>query len=150
MIGNARLAGWALVPARIVVGFGFLAHGLAKLQRGPDKFAGLLRYLHVPMPLAAAWMTVIAEVIGGAALLVGVFVAIACVPLIITMLVAMLTVHIHYGFSAVNTIGLTAAGPQFGPPGYEINLVYLAALAALAVSSPTPLSVDAWRRAQQR
>jgi putative oxidoreductase len=60
------------------------------------------------------------------------------------MLVAMFTVNIHYGFSSVNTVGLTASGPQFGPPGYEINLLYIAALIALAVSGPTAYSVDQW------
>jgi putative oxidoreductase len=141
-----HLAGrWALLPARLIVGFGFLAHGLAKFNRGPEKFAALLAHLRLPMPLAAAWLATSVEILGGIALLVGAFVAIACVPLAITMLVAMLTIHVHFGFSAVNTIGLTAAGPQFGPPGYEINLVYIAALAALALSRPTPLSVDGWR-----
>jgi putative oxidoreductase len=143
---NGRLSAWALLPARLIVGFGFLAHGLAKFHRGPDRFAALLTHLGVPMPLASAWMTVGAEIIGGAALLAGAFVTLACVPLIITMLVAMFTVHVHFGFSAVNTIGLTPAGPQFGPPGYEINLVYIAALAALGLSPPTPWSMDAWRR----
>lgn len=142
---SGKLTAWALLPARLIVGFGFLAHGLAKFNRGPDKFAALLTHLRVPMPLASAWITVGAEIICGAALLAGAFVAIACVPLIITMLVAMLTVHIHFGFSAVNTVALTAAGPQFGPPGYEINLVYIGALIALALSAPTPWSVDARR-----
>src|SRR5262245_34881806 len=49
-------------------------------------------------------------------------------PLIVMMLVAMFTVHLRYGFSAINTIGLTADGPQFGPPGYEVNLLYIAGL----------------------
>ena len=30
---------WALVPLRLVVGFGFAAHGYAKLARGPESFA---------------------------------------------------------------------------------------------------------------
>jgi uncharacterized membrane protein YphA (DoxX/SURF4 family) len=53
------------------------------------------------------------------------------VPLIVMMLVAMFTVHLRYGFSAINTVGLTAEGPQFGPPGYEVNLLYIAGLLAL-------------------
>jgi len=63
------------------------------------------------------------------------------------MLVAMLTIHIHNGFSAVNTVGLTASGPQFGPPGYEINLLYIVGLLALALAGPTRMSVDAMREA---
>jgi len=65
------------------------------------------------------------------------------------MLVAMFTIHVHYGFSAVNTVGLTSAGPQFGPPGYEINLLYIAILVALAVSRPTALSLDAVRHEER-
>jgi len=52
---------------------------------------------------------------------------------------------VHYGFSSINTVGLTAAGPVFGPPGYEINLLYLAGLWALAVAAPTRWSLDRWR-----
>jgi putative oxidoreductase len=68
------------------------------------------------------------------------------VPLIGSMLVAMFQVQLRYGFSAVNTIGLTPDGPVFGPPGYEINLLYIAALIALAVFGPGPLSVESLRR----
>lgn len=58
------------------------------------------------------------------------------------MVVAIFTIRIHYGFSSVNTIGLTPSGPVFGPPGYEINLLYIAGLLALALSEPTAFSVD--------
>jgi putative oxidoreductase len=138
-------ARWALLPARIVVGIGFLAHGLAKWHRGPEKFAVLLAHIGVPLPLPAAWGTTFVEIAGGGALLAGLYVSVACVPLVATMLVAMFTIHIHYGFSAVNTVGVTATGPQFGPPGYEINLLYMAALAALALAGPTAFSLDAMR-----
>lgn len=142
-------ARWALFPVRIVVGLGFLAHGLAKWNRGPAKFAVLLHQLGVPLPVTAAWTTTATELLGGTALLIGLWVTIACIPLVTTMLVAMFTIHVHYGFSAVNTVGLTAAGPQFGPPGYEINLLYIAILAALAVSGPTALSIDAVRQEER-
>lgn len=132
----------ALLPVRLVVGLGFLVHGLAKWNRGPEKFALLLQHIGVPFPGLMAWVTAVTELAGGSALILGIGVAIACVPLIVSMLVALFSIHIHYGFSAVNTIGLTPAGPQFGPPGYEINLLYIAALLALAVCEPTALSID--------
>jgi len=75
----------------------------------------------------------------------GAFVTLVAVPLIVAMVAAMLTVNGRYGFSAVNTVGLTPKGPVFGPPGYEINLMYIAALIALALAGPTALSVDEWR-----
>jgi len=63
----------------------------------------------------------------------------------------MFTVNIKYGFSAINTIGLTPEGPQFGPPGYEINLLYIAGLVALMLGGAGPLAVDALRsRRRQR
>jgi len=39
----------ALVPLRVIIGIGFLAHGVAKLSRGPEKFGGLLHY-HLGIP----------------------------------------------------------------------------------------------------
>jgi putative oxidoreductase len=84
------------------------------------------------------------EILGGVAILAGMFVQIVSVPLIISMLVAMFTIHIQYGFSSIHTIGLTQSGPIFGPPGYEINLLYVAALLALAVIGSGPLSLEAW------
>jgi putative oxidoreductase len=132
----------ALLPLRLLVGFGFFAHGLAKWNRGPEKFAVLLQHVGVPFPGMMAWIGTITELTGGIALLLGIAVTFASVPLIVMMLVAMLSIHIHYGFSSINTIGITAAGPQFGPPGYEINLLYIAALIALGASGPTVLSVD--------
>jgi putative oxidoreductase len=131
-----------LLPLRLVIGTGFLLHGLAKFNRGPAKFAMLLEQIGAPFPLPTAWLVTGVEVFGGILLIVGFMVALASIPLVISMLVAMFTVHIHYGFSSINTIGLTPSGPEFGPPGYEINLLYIAGLVALALSGPTAISVD--------
>ena len=136
---------WIPVPLRIILGVGFMVHGWAKLSRGPAAFAELLKQAHVPLPLANAWLVTLLEIFGGLALLIGAFVAIVSVPLILSMLGAMFTVNIKYGFSAVNTIGLTAEGPKFGPPGYEINLLYIAGLVALILGGAGPLSIDALR-----
>jgi len=142
---------WIPVPLRIILGVGFVVHGWAKLSRGPAAFAELLKQAHVPLPLANAWLVTLLEIFGGLALLMGAFVAIVSVPLILSMLGAMFTVNIKYGFSAVNTIGLTAEGPKFGPPGYEINLLYIAGLMALILGGAGPLSIDALRsRRRQR
>ena len=126
--------------------FGFLAHGWAKWSRGPAGFAHLLAQIGVPLPQLTAWVVTLTEMLGGIAILAGVLVAIVSVPLIVSMLVALFTVQLRFGFSSVNTIGLTPDGPVFGPPGYEINLLYIGALVALAVAGPGSWSVDAWRR----
>ena len=143
----------AVLSLRLVVGYGFLAHGLAKWTRGPANFGKLLHVIGVPLPTATAWVVTLVEVCGGLAILLGVGIASAAVPLIGSMLVAMFTLHVRYGFSSVNTIGLTATGPVFGPPGYEINLLYVAALLVLAAAGPGPLSLESrlrdWRRPPQ-
>lgn len=142
-LGNVNFASrWTLLPLRLVMGAGFLAHGLAKWNRGPAKFAMLLQHTGVPFPLQTAWLVTALEVFGGFALIVGLLVTIVSLPLIVSMVVAILTVQGRYGFSSVNTIGLTASGPVFGPPGYEINLLYIAGLLALALCGPTALSID--------
>ena len=133
---------WAPLPLRLVIGYGFMAHGWAKLSRGPAGFARLLEQIGAPLPEMTAWVSTFVEILGGLAILAGAFVAAVSVPLIVMMLVAMFTVHLRFGFSAINTIGLTADGPQFGPPGYEINLLYIAGLLALILGGAGPLSID--------
>jgi putative oxidoreductase len=133
---------WVPVPLRLVLGFGFMAHGWAKLSRGPSGFARLLAQIGTPFPDATAWISTLVALLGGLAVLVGAFVEVVSVPLIVMMLVAMFTVHLKYGFSSVNTIGLTQDGPRFGPPGYEVNLLYIAGLVSLILGGARALSVD--------
>lgn len=128
---------------RLAIGFGFMAHGWAKLSRGPEAFAKLLTVLHVPAPHLMAWISTMVELLGGCALFTGTLVSLTAVPLICTMLVAMFTIHIHYGYSAVKTIGLSSQGPLFGPPGYEINLLYVAGLISLILTGAGRFSIDA-------
>lgn len=44
------LAGFAPTVLRVVIGIVFTAHGLDKLQNGPENFAGFLTSLNVPAP----------------------------------------------------------------------------------------------------
>jgi putative oxidoreductase len=126
----------------MIVGYGFIAHGLAKLSRGASGFSNTLDALGVPAPDLMAWATILAELIGGFAVLIGAFVWVASVPLAVVLLVAVFTVHLPYGFSSIRLVAVTAAGPQFAPLGYEVNLLYLACLAALVVGGSGPLSID--------
>ncbi len=147
---KARFARWAPLLLRLIVGYGFAVHGVAKLSRGAGSFAGILQSIGVPAPHLMAWVTILSEVLGGIAIGVGAFVTIFSIPLAAILLVAIFTVHLPYGFSSVKLIAVTQAGAQFGPPGYECNLLYLAALAALVFGGPGPLAVDALLRAKKR
>src|SRR6478752_3235638 len=133
---------WVPLPLRLVIGFGFMAHGWAKLSGGPSGFAKLLAQIGAPLPEITAWASTFVELLGGLAIFVGAFVEVVSIPLIVMMLVAMFTVHLRYGFSSVNTIGLTADGPKFGPPGYEVNLLYIASLISLILGGAGAMSVD--------
>ena len=132
----------ALLPLRLIVGFGFAAHGFAKLSRGVDGFADILQALSVPAPHFTAWLTALTELFGGLAIMAGSFVPFVSVPLAIIMLTALVTIHLPYGFSSIKLMAITADGPQFGKIGYELNLLYIAGLFALALGGPGPLSID--------
>jgi putative oxidoreductase len=85
---------WVPIKIRMILGVGFMVHGWAKWNRGPAIFAELLKQAHVPLPLVNAWLVTLLEIFGGLALLMGAFVALVSIPLISSMLGAMLTVNI--------------------------------------------------------
>jgi len=43
-------ARWAPLPLLLMIGFGFMQHGFAKLSKGPEVFATILGALGVPAP----------------------------------------------------------------------------------------------------
>ncbi len=138
------LARWAPIPLRLIVGYGFFAHGLAKLEKGPENFVTIVQAIGTPMPHMMAWLTIIIELAGGVAILAGAFVTLASIPMIAVLLVAMFTVHIQYGFTSIKLLAVTADGPKFGPPGIETDFLYIACLAALVLFGSGPASVDGW------
>jgi putative oxidoreductase len=138
-----RLArSWYAIPLRLIVGYGFMEHGFAKLARGPESFTHILDALGVPMPTMMAWGTILVEIFGGLAVLVGFLIPLASVPMIVVLLVAIFTVHLPNGFSSIKLQEVTAAGAHFGQPGYETDLLYLAALVALVIGGTGPLALD--------
>jgi putative oxidoreductase len=139
---RSNFARYASLPLRLLVGYGFIEHGFAKLSRGRDAFAGILQQLGVPLPHLAAWLTISTEILGGLAMLLGVLLFWASIPMAVVVLVAMISVHLPYGFSSVTLVGISASGARFGPVGYEIDLLYLAALLMLAVQGPGPIALD--------
>ncbi|MEJ1975578.1 MAG: DoxX family protein [Acetobacteraceae bacterium] len=133
---------WYAIPLRLIVGFGFMQHGYAKLARGPDDFIHILHAMAVPAPFLLGWATIFVEVIGGLLILLGAFVPLATVPMVMVLLVAIVTVHLPNGFSSIKLLSFDAAGAHFGQPGYETDLLYIAGLIALCFGGAGPLSVD--------
>jgi putative oxidoreductase len=119
-----------------------MAHGFAKLAMGPDAFASILHALGVPAPHLMAWATIMTELLGGLAVILGSFVSLVSVPMAPILLVAMFTGHLLYGFSSIKLMAVTTAGAQVGPPDFEVDLLHVACLAALVLEEPGPLAID--------
>jgi putative oxidoreductase len=142
LISRSPISRWAPVPLRLIVGYGFMEHGFAKLARGLDAFPAILQALGVPLPHLMGWLTISVEIFGGLAVLFGALVPLASIPMAAVLLVATITVHLPYGFSSIKLQAVTAGGAQFGPPGFETDLLYLACLAALVLGGSGPLAID--------
>jgi putative oxidoreductase len=137
---------YSALPLRFIGGYGFLIHGVAKWSKGPLAFAAILHAADVPAPHLMARTTIAVEVLAGVALLFGAFVRLVSIPAIILLVVAIVTVHLPNGFSSIKLLSYTNGRAQFGPPGYEGDLLYIACIGALALMGPSPWSVDALLR----
>jgi putative oxidoreductase len=145
-LNRTSVARWAPIPLRLIVGYGFMQHGFAKLSKGPEAFAVVLHAIGVPAPHLMAWLTILIEIIGGLAVLLGVFVPLVSLPMAALLFVAIFTVHLPYGFSSIKLMSVTSGHAQFGPPGYECDLLYLACLAALVIGGSGPMAIDGYLR----
>jgi putative oxidoreductase len=122
--------GVGMAVLRVVLGVVFMYHGFGKLT-GIEGTAGFFGSLGIPAPLVAAWAVALIEFLGGLALVLGVGARIAAVALVPVMVGAIATVHLPSGFGNTNIVGMSEAGPVFGMPGWEFNLVLIAGLAAV-------------------
>jgi putative oxidoreductase len=61
----------------------------------------------------------------------------------IVLLTAIFTVHLPYGFSSIRLKSVAAGKAQFGPPGYECDLLYIAGIVTLVLGGPGPLALTA-------
>jgi putative oxidoreductase len=139
---TARWQSWYALALRLIVGYGFMEHGYAKLARGPDSFVAILHALGMPFPALLAWATILVELLGGLAVLAGAFIPIASIPMTAVLPVAIATVHLPNGFSSIKLQSVDASGAHFGQPGYETDLLYMAALFAMMLGGPGRFSLD--------
>ncbi|MGH1573309.1 DoxX family protein [Methylobacterium sp. P31] len=142
LAGASSASTWAPLPIRLIVGYGFMEHGLAKAMRGLDAFPSILHAMGVPAPYVMGALTIVVEILGGFCILIVALVPLASIPMIIVLLTAMFTVHWQYGFSSIKLQAITPTGAQFGAPGFETDLLYLTGLATLVLGGSGPFSLD--------
>ena len=129
-----RLQDLAPLALRLGLGIVFVVHGVSKLNGGPATgFGSLLTGLGVPAPSLFAWLVTIAELVGGIMLLVGLLTRVVTLPLIATLVGAIVLVKLDVGI---------IAGMGSAMPGAEVDIALLAGLVALLVVGPGRLSVD--------
>ena len=128
---------WFTLPVRLALGAVFVAHGAQKvlgLWGGP----GLSQFAsgQAPMGLKPAWFwlgaAALAELVGGALVLLGLMTRLGALLLLSVMLVAMFGVHWSGGFFITNQ-------PM---PGIEYTLALAGMALALVVSGGGRLSLD--------
>jgi putative oxidoreductase len=113
----------------VTVGVVMLAHGFQKLfVIGMSGLAGFMADASIPWPMASALAATGAELLGGIALLLGLYTRVAALPVAFTMLVALTVVHWPHGF--------------FLPNGIEYTFTLLAAAIGLALTGPGALALD--------
>lgn len=113
---------------RLILVQGFYSPALHKVKNFGGT-ADFFEKMDIPFPLLNAYLAGITEALGVILLFLGLGTRIIAIPLIITMLVAIYTVHIDNGFKAINN-------------GYQVQLYFIFMLFALMVYGSGKFSLD--------
>ena len=117
-----------LLMARLVIAYGFFEPALNKWKSIEDT-AVWYGSLGIPFPLLNVYISATVETLGVVLLAFGLLTRVISLPLIGTMIVAILTVHIGNGFSS-------------GDNGFEIPLYFLLFLGIFASFGAGKFSLD--------
>ena len=128
----------SLLLLRLALGTVFIYHGSGKLFNafdgpGMEAWTNFIASQHLPLlpPVAWAYLSASGEFFGGVSILLGLLARLGSLPVIATMIVAILTVTGSHGFSS-----------QHG--GYEYNVVLIALAATILIAGPGLISLDAF------
>lgn len=118
----------SLLLARLVIAYGFYDPAIKKWQ-DIDGIASWFGSLGIPFPTINAYMAATTEILGVVLLTLGLFTRLISIPLMVTMVVAITTVHISHGFAA-------------GDNGFEIPLYYMLFLFIFTAHGAGKYSLD--------
>ena len=118
----------SLLLARLVVAYGFYGPAMMKWS-DISSVADWFGKLGIPYPTLNAYMAASTEITGVVLLTLGFLIRLISIPLIIVMLVAIFTVHIHNGFSCGNN-------------GFEIPVYYMLFLLIFITTGAGKFSLD--------
>lgn len=126
----------ALLPIRLLLAYEFGIAGLEKL-RGENWFADIQDAFPFPfgvVPVDLSWfLATWTELVGAAALVVGLGTRFWAAGLIVLDIVAWVSVHGGNGYNVCDN-------------GYKLPLMYLTMLVPLVLAGPGKLSLDHWIR----
>jgi putative oxidoreductase len=120
--------------ARLGVGVVFIAHGWQKIQVGVTATADNFDHLNVPVPTAAAVYSTFVELLGGAALILGLGLPVAGLLLFADMLGAFVFVNAKHGMFVVDQ--------GVAKEGFELVLVLGLASLLFAAGAGGRLTLD--------
>ncbi len=117
-----------LLLIRLVLAYGFYSTATMKWQN-ISGVAEWFESLGIPMPALSTYIAASTEAAGVVLLTLGLATRMISIPLIITMIVAIVTVHLSSGFEAGNN-------------GFEIPLYYMIMLLVLLFNGAGRISAD--------
>jgi len=118
----------SLLLARLVIAYGFYEPAMNK-WKDINGIATWFGSLGIPFPTINAYMAATTEILGVVLLTLGLFTRLISIPLMVTMVVAIITVHISHGFAA-------------GDNGFEIPLYYMLFLFIFTAHGAGKYSLD--------
>lgn len=123
---------------RVALGVIFIAHGLQKALGmfggpGPEGVIGMVGGMGFHPPALWAWLLIVAELGGGAGLVLGFLTPLCALGIIVSQLIAVFMVHGPHGF-------FMSSGEAV--PGFEYNLALLGGLFCALFVGPGRISLD--------
>jgi putative oxidoreductase len=129
-----RLDSFALLIARLTVGVLFVSTGWGKVHNLP-KVIAFFGELHIPAPAFNATLASWTELLCGGLLVLGLASRLASIPLMVTMVVAILTAKLEEIHGLPDLFG-------------EVEWTYLVLLLVIVVFGPGKVSLDALVRSR--